>query len=739
MPLVDVIITCYNKKSTISRAIQAVRNQTLQDFLCIVVDDGSTDNSEQVILDAIKEDERFVYLQLENCGVANARNRGISLGSASFVTCLDGDDGMYPEFLETCYNAIRDDRSLGIVYTNVLLSHPNGHFTAARWPDCDTDKQFKGDNQIPCCNMFRRDVFGRLGGYRQRYAPNGAGAEDAELWLRFFKAGYIAKKISKEPLFIYNTFGGATQGEKYKEINWTAWHTRQQPFASLKMPENKIAHPVLEYDQPEISVIIPVGPNHEHYLIDVLDSLEAQTFRNWECIVVIDQQYEYGKISPPQYLQNAYPYVKWILTDSKHGPLGAGNARNQGVLWSNRQSKYVTFLDCDDYLQPRFLELSLSALKHFNADWIYTDLYTQTIYNRKQYELKCNELDVQGLMHQVLKEKDDIIEFVYQYQCDEWNTDKLWRSGIAAVTGLYKKSDFELVNGFDEHNNREDWDFHMRLAKAGKCGLRLPLPLFTYRLHTGIRREYKNVARSSQESQQLKQQDVQRIHNNYDSEELKMACGKCNNKKIEIQSVSQSDLTTLEYLGKIKGGTIRGVTGKKYPVSRRNDKFYIEKVHPQDAQDFIAKRLFKAIQKPKSQPTLLTSVTPIKVQVKKLSRGERLKRLNELGLQAQAEARRRTALEFVEDNNDTMAIKLTPATKQIIPSNIIGLDGESNIWTNLEQDNWYQTPENYTIIQLKEIVNKNKPTTAQLREMHNNEAMGKARKGALSFLQGKLK
>jgi len=117
-------------------------------------------------------------------------------------------------------------------------------------------------------------------------------------------------------------------------------------------------------------------------------------------------------------------------------------------------------------------------------------------------------------MHEVLRRKGDLVEFMYPYQCDEWSIEKLWTSGIAAVTGLYRKKDFELINGFDEKENREDWDFHMRLAKAGKCGLRLPLPLFTYRLHTGIRREYKDVAKNSEESQALKQIDVDRIHRN---------------------------------------------------------------------------------------------------------------------------------------------------------------------------------------------------------------------------------
>ena len=178
MSKIDVIITCYNKQDTIQRAIKSVKQQTLEDFFCIVVDDGSTDDSWQIINAEIDDDDRFIAVKIKNVGVANARNPGISYGHSPYINCLDGDDGYYPEFLETCYNAIIQDKTLGIVYTEVLLYRIDNNFTIADWPNADHDKQFQGHNQVPCCNLFRRDVFERVGGYKQRYAPKGAGAED---------------------------------------------------------------------------------------------------------------------------------------------------------------------------------------------------------------------------------------------------------------------------------------------------------------------------------------------------------------------------------------------------------------------------------------------------------------------------------------------------------------------------------------------------------------------------------
>lgn len=716
MSKVDVIITCYNKEDTIARAINSVKQQTLTDFTCIVVNDGSADNSQAIIEHEIENDARFVSLQLKNCGVANARNEGIKLGNSPYINCLDGDDWYYPEFLQTCYDAISQDRSLGIVYTEMLLAHPDDNFTIADWKQADFNEQFNGKNQVPCCNLFRRDIFERLGGYRQRYAPNGAGAEDAELWLRFFKLGYKAKKVTEQPLFIYNAYGGLTQDKGYHEVNWTNWHNTK-PAPSLQKPDNGYAHIVNEYDRPEISVIIPVCDKHIHYLPDALDSLEAQTFTNWEAIVVFDG-IKHG-YSLSKEFKKSYPYIKCFGTASSKG---AGYARNFGVKQS--KGEHLTFLDADDYLQPKFLEYTLSALKHFNADWIYTDLWTQTIYNEEQYKLKCNELNIQGLPHNVIKRKNDLVEFYYRYNCDEWSVEKLYESGIAAVTGLYKRSDFDLVNGFDEDNNREDWDFHLRLAKTGKCGLRLPLPLFTYRLNTGIRREYIDVAKNYDESKSLKLKDIERLHTTYNLEELIMPCTACKKKQIEIaNNTSVPNESTLVYVGKITGGTIRGpATGRMYAMLHNGNTTYIDKVLPQDAKLLISRGDFETLKTEKQPENTIVSPTPVKVEVVKLTHAERLQKTIEFAEKAREEAMKQTIAEFEQ------LTKTDEKPEEVFETE--ELDEEFAV-------NWYDEPDKLTLNEIKQEAKKSDSEYIEIA--YDNEVMGSARKTVLSYLQGLLK
>jgi len=98
--LVSVIVTCYNQQECIRSTLKSVSNQTYANLECIIVDDGSTDQSAKVIKEFIANDTRFRYHFQNNQGVSIARNNGFALAKGEFINFLDGDDTFLPEKLE---------------------------------------------------------------------------------------------------------------------------------------------------------------------------------------------------------------------------------------------------------------------------------------------------------------------------------------------------------------------------------------------------------------------------------------------------------------------------------------------------------------------------------------------------------------------------------------------------------------------------------------------------------------
>lgn len=125
-PLVSVIIPTYNRARLLRRALDSVLSQTFQDFEVLVVDDGSTDDTEEAV--AAFVDPRIRYLrQLENRGVSAARNRGMEEARGEYVAFLDSDDEWLPKKLDLQLRVFRAAReSVGLVYTGAEVVYEDG-------------------------------------------------------------------------------------------------------------------------------------------------------------------------------------------------------------------------------------------------------------------------------------------------------------------------------------------------------------------------------------------------------------------------------------------------------------------------------------------------------------------------------------------------------------------------------------------------------------------------------------
>ncbi len=112
--LVSIILTCYNQQDIITSSLQSVLRQSYTNWECLIVDDGSTDGSSEIIKTFIQDDVRFKYIYQENKGVAIARNTGFAMALGDFINFLDGDDTFEPIKLERQLACFDNDAELDI-------------------------------------------------------------------------------------------------------------------------------------------------------------------------------------------------------------------------------------------------------------------------------------------------------------------------------------------------------------------------------------------------------------------------------------------------------------------------------------------------------------------------------------------------------------------------------------------------------------------------------------------------
>jgi len=196
--IVSVIIPIYNARDFICETLASVAAQTMTDFEVIVVDDGSTDGSADLVCE---HPQVTRCIRQDNRGVAAARNRGIQESSGRYLALLDHDDLWAPDKLEK-QTAILDARpAVGLVITNVVhidrIGRPTGEVGEGYIPNDHFYRLFtKGYVPTPSAAMIRRTTLQLAGGFDEVFGA--AGMDDHELWPRIAAISEIANVA--EPL-----------------------------------------------------------------------------------------------------------------------------------------------------------------------------------------------------------------------------------------------------------------------------------------------------------------------------------------------------------------------------------------------------------------------------------------------------------------------------------------------------------------------------------------------------------
>ncbi len=191
---VSVVIPCFNRMHTISKALDSVLNQTYQNLEIIVVDDGSTDSTHEVV----SKYKTVLYIRQKNSGPAAARNSGMKVSSGNFIAFLDSDDEWLPEKILTQIAKFEADSQLGIVACNVIFRSPLGD-RLSNFGYCNTEFVrnlfLAGNAMVTSTVMLRRECFLTWGGFNEQLVY----AEDWDFFYRIarsYKAELMAEALT---------------------------------------------------------------------------------------------------------------------------------------------------------------------------------------------------------------------------------------------------------------------------------------------------------------------------------------------------------------------------------------------------------------------------------------------------------------------------------------------------------------------------------------------------------------
>ncbi len=192
---ISIIVPCYNQAQYLDECLQSVLNQTYKNWECIIVNDGSPDNTEEVAKKWLAKDKRFKYLYKENGGLSSARNAGVEISVGEFILPLDSDDKISRNYIEFAVIEFSKDDNLKIVYSKA----EKFGLEMGIWdlPDFSL-KTLCFENMIFCSGIYKKSDFDIIGGYD----PNMIyGLEDWEFWINLLKNGGGVHCINKIHFF----------------------------------------------------------------------------------------------------------------------------------------------------------------------------------------------------------------------------------------------------------------------------------------------------------------------------------------------------------------------------------------------------------------------------------------------------------------------------------------------------------------------------------------------------------
>jgi glycosyltransferase involved in cell wall biosynthesis len=176
-------VPCYNQAVYLPEALQSVLEQTYTNWECIIVNDGSPDNTEEVAKEWMQKDNRIKYKYKPNGGLSSARNAGIEQAKGIYILPLDADDKIANNYIKDAVAVFEKRKAVKVVYCDARLFEGIN----AKWylPDFSLSR-LAVENPIFCSALFKKEDWERVGGYDTSMH---LGFEDWDFWINILKDG----------------------------------------------------------------------------------------------------------------------------------------------------------------------------------------------------------------------------------------------------------------------------------------------------------------------------------------------------------------------------------------------------------------------------------------------------------------------------------------------------------------------------------------------------------------------
>ena len=226
--LISVIVPSYNQGKYLTETLESVLNQTFSFWECIIINDGSNDNTDVVAKAFCNRDKRFKYIYQQNQGVCIARNNAINNAQGDYILCLDGDDKLSSNFLSLTVPVLENNVNVKIVTPlTQLFDRVKRLYLLPKY----SINLLLARNLFIMTSLFRKADFVRCGGFNINMKQ---GFEDWDFWISVMSEGGEVVSVP-EAVFYYrklkNSRNSSISKETFGKLRRQIWENHKELYA----------------------------------------------------------------------------------------------------------------------------------------------------------------------------------------------------------------------------------------------------------------------------------------------------------------------------------------------------------------------------------------------------------------------------------------------------------------------------------------------------------------------------